>query len=174
MKLLATIRPKSAEVRRGATLKRRASRGIILDGENILLLYTKRYNDFSFPGGGVDDHEDLIVGLHRELKEETGASNIRVLEEFGYIDEIRPHYRPEYAFMHMLSYFYQCEVDQRLGRAKMEHYEIANGMEPRWINTFEALEHNRKVIASNESTMGLSIERETMVLDMVARRYLNG
>lgn len=54
------------------------------------LLFTERYNDFSFPGGGLDAGEDIVVGLRRELEEETGARDIRALQNFGYIEVNRP------------------------------------------------------------------------------------
>lgn len=157
----------------GVTLKRRASRAIVLRGEDILLLYTKRYNDFSFPGGGVGDDEELICGLKRELAEETGARNIEVLQEFGFIDEYRPHYRPEFDLIHMLSYFYVCTIDSERDAAQMEHYEVSNGMEARWININQAIAHNRSVINSQESSMGLSVERETLVLELIVKELLS-
>ena len=33
---------------------RKATRAIVLNGENIFLLYTKRYHDYSLTGGGID------------------------------------------------------------------------------------------------------------------------
>ncbi|WP_191600032.1 NUDIX hydrolase [Marinomonas algicola] len=51
-------------------IMRHAARGIVLKGEDILLLYTRRYHDYSLPGGGIDGQEDYITGLIRELKEE--------------------------------------------------------------------------------------------------------
>lgn len=172
MRLLAKIQHKSVTDLSGRIFERRASRAIVLDNDRILLLYTKRYNDYSFPGGGVDEHEDLILGLYRELTEETGASEIEVMKEFGYVDEIRPHYKPEYDLIHMLSYFYVCKIASSLGKAQMEHYEIANGMEVRWVNIHEAIAHNQKVINSQEASMGFSIERETMILQMVVNELL--
>lgn len=172
MRLLANIKHDSINEAQGRLFKRRASRGIVMNGENILLLYTRRYNDFSFPGGGVDDHEDLRLGLRRELEEETGARNIKIIKEFGYIDELRPHYLPEYDLIHMLSYFYECDIGPSLGEAKMENYELANGMEARWVNIFEALKHNQNMINSNDASMGLSIKRETLVLSMVAQELV--
>lgn len=172
MRLLAKIKHKSIKDITGSVFKRIASRAIVLNADKILLLYTKRYNDFSFPGGGVDEGEDLIFGLLRELEEETGAQNIEVIKEFGYVDELRPHHRPEYDLINMLSYFYICKIASELGLAQMEHYEISNGMEVRWINIHEAIAHNRNVIASKESSMGLSIERETIVLEMVASELI--
>lgn len=173
MRLLAKLKHHSLpEILGTRVFKRRASRAIVLKGESILLLYTKRYNDFSFPGGGVDEHEDLVLGLHRELAEETGASGIKIVKEYGYIDEMRPHYRQEFDLIHMLSYFYVCEIDSVLGQAQMEHYEVANGMEVKWINIHEAIAHNRQVMTSKDASMGLSIERETLVLELVATELL--
>lgn len=173
MRLIASLKHHSLPEKLGdKVFKRRASRAIVMNDDSILLLYMKRYNDYSFPGGGVDDNEDLVLGLHRELTEETGAQNIRIVQEFGYIDELRPHYRPEYDLIHMLSYFYVCEIDTDLGQTQMEHYEIANGMEVRWVNIYEAIRHNREVMESKDDSMGLSIERETIVLEIVARELL--
>ena len=46
--------------------------------EEILLLYQKKYNDFSFPKGHVEDCETLEECAIRETKEETGL-DIRLL-----------------------------------------------------------------------------------------------
>jgi 8-oxo-dGTP pyrophosphatase MutT (NUDIX family) len=172
MRLLKKIIHPSVQNISKIILKRKASRAIVLEGENILLLYTKRYNDFSFPGGGLDEGEDLILGLHRELAEETGARNIKVLGEFGHIDELRPHFKGDDKLIHMLSYFFICEIDSTLGESKMEYYEIDNGMEARWVNIHQAISHNKNVMASKESSMGLSIERETLVLEMVVKELI--
>jgi ADP-ribose pyrophosphatase YjhB (NUDIX family) len=157
----------------GRTFERKAARGIIMRGSDILLLYTKRYNDYSFPGGGVDEHEDLIEGLKRELAEETGAKNITVIQEYGIIDEYRPHYKPEYDLIHMISYFYVCSIDEELDKANLEDYEIANGMSSVWINIHDAIKHNKDVIANQDPSMGFSIERETYVLELVAQEFLS-
>lgn len=156
----------------GRIYKRRASRGIILKDSKILLLYTERYNDYSFPGGGVDCEEDLVTGLKRELKEEVGAQNIQILSEFGYVDEFRPHYKAKYDYMHMLSYFYVCKIDEEMQPTKLERHEISNGMSPVWIDIEEAIKHNQQVIKKKETTMGMSIERETFTLELVAKELI--
>lgn len=156
----------------GRIYNRRASRGIILKDSKILLLYTERYNDYSFPGGGVDREEDLVTGLKRELVEEVGAQNIQILSEFGYVDEFRPHYKPKYDYMHMLSYFYVCTIDEEMQPAKLEKHEIANGMSPVWIDIHEAINHNKKVMEKKEASMGMSIARETLALELVAKELV--
>ncbi|CAM4476846.1 NUDIX hydrolase [Paenibacillus tarimensis] len=157
----------------GMVFHRRAARGIILRGSDILLLYTKRYNDYSFPGGGLEADEDLIAGLEREIAEETGASGISILQEFGMTEEYRPYHKPGYDLVHMLSYYYVCKADERLGEVRMEDYEVANGMSAVWIPVNDAIEHNRMVMKNKESSMGLSIERETCVLELVAKELLH-
>ena len=107
----------------GKTFERTTARGIILKGEEILLMYTKYYNDYSFPGGGVDSKEDLVTGLKRELMEETGARDVEVLSELGYIDEYRPYYKEEYDLIHMESYFYFCTTSENFQEPQLEEYE---------------------------------------------------
>lgn len=172
MRLLKEIRHHSVTEISGRVFERKAARAIILKEEDILLLYTQKYNDYSFPGGGVDIGEDLITGLKRELAEETGASRVNSIREFGYIDEYRPHYHPQYDLIHMLSYFYSCSIDSELGEHKMEQYEIDNGMRVQWINIYDAISHNKKVISLKEKSMGFSIQRETFVLEMVAQELV--
>ena len=152
--------------------ERTAARGIILDNEEILMIYTKRYNDYSFPGGGVDDGEEITAGLIRELNEETGAKNIQILNNFGKYEEFRPTHYEGFDIMHMLSHFYVCSAKKELGEANPEDYEINNGSSPIWVNIHEAIKHNRQVISSKEDSMGLSIERETIVLELIAKELL--
>ncbi|OPJ56803.1 NUDIX hydrolase [Alkalithermobacter paradoxus] len=172
MRLIKKMIHKDVEKIEGNIFERRAARAIILDGSNILLLYTKRYNDYSFPGGGVEFDEDLIKGLERELQEEIGAKNIEIISEFGIIDEYRPHYKAEYDLIHMVSYFYVCKVEEDFENARLEDYEQANGMSSVWIDINEAIAHNKKVIENKESSMGFSIERETLVLELIAKELI--
>jgi len=152
--------------------KRLATRAIVLKGEEILLIYTKRYNDYSLPGGGVDPDEDIKKGLLRELHEETGAVNVKILEEFGYYEEHRPTYYDGYDLIHMISYCYLCDADKKLGDASPEQYEIENGSVPVWKNIHKAIAYNKNVIKENEHSMGLSIKRETFLLEAIRDKYL--
>ncbi|WP_371373330.1 NUDIX hydrolase [Thalassotalea aquiviva] len=164
----STVHP-DINLETGRQFTRLATRAIVLKGDEILLLYTQRYHDYSLPGGGIDEGEDKIQGLLRELKEETGAQNIKILSEFGVYEEYRPWYKDDYDIMHMLSYCYFCQIDEQLAIPQLEAYEIANGMEPVWINIEQAIAHNEQTIASSDKK-GLSIERETFLLKRIAEQ----
>jgi 8-oxo-dGTP pyrophosphatase MutT (NUDIX family) len=148
-------------------VERHAARGIIMRGADILLLFTGRYHDYSLPGGGIDDGEDEIEGLIRELSEETGAQGVCNVQPFARYDEYRPWYKSDADIIHMISHCYVCEIDDQLGETAFEAHEVSNAMEPMWINIYEAIAHNEDVIA-NSAKKGLSIERETFLLKVIA------
>jgi ADP-ribose pyrophosphatase YjhB (NUDIX family) len=150
---------------------RYSSRAIALKDEMILMLYTERYNDYSFPGGGLANNEDKIQGMMRELTEETGARNIKNIKPFGIYEEFRPWYKDDYDIQHMISYCFTCCVDQELGETNYEGYEANNGMKPVWIHIDKAIEHNLETI-SKSPKKGMSVERETFILQLVKKELL--
>lgn len=152
-------------------IERHAARAIVLKGENILLLFTQRYHDYSLPGGGIDEGENEIEGLIRELKEETGAQGVRNVKPFARYDEYRPWYKPDADIIHMISHCYVCEIDEELGETAYESHEVSNGMKPVWMNIHQAIAHNEEVIA-NSDKKGLSIERETFMLKVIVEKLL--
>ncbi|CAM2900012.1 NUDIX hydrolase [Vibrio rarus] len=169
--LKTVVHPQLTDLASLRIMQRRATRAIVLQGEVILLLYTERYHDYSLPGGGVDEGEDLQAGLVRELEEETGARNIRNIQPFGVFEEYRPWYKDGADVMRMFSYCYTCSVDAQLGAPNFEDYEIKNGMQAVWINIHDAIAHNQRTLSDSDKK-GLSIERETFLLHLIAKELL--
>lgn len=152
-------------------IQRQAARAIVIDGEDILMLYTARYHDYTLPGGGVDAHEDILQGLVRELEEETGAQNIHHIKPFGIYEEFRPWYRDDAEVMHMISHCFTCKIDRELGETRFEDYEVNNGMKPVWINIHDAISHNETTMAESDKK-GMSVERETFLLRLIAKELI--
>ncbi|WP_261817554.1 NUDIX hydrolase [Vibrio gallicus] len=152
-------------------VQRMATRAIALQGDKILLLYTERYEDYSLPGGGLEQDEDLIKGMVRELEEETGAVNIRNIKPFGVYEEFRPWHKDDADVMHMHSYCFTCDVDSELGEPNFEEYEIKNGMQAQWVPLVDAIAHNEKTMAQS-AKQGLSIQRETFLLHLIQKELL--
>lgn len=169
--LQTAVHPDVERLSQYTVLQRKATRAIVIDSEDILMLYTERYHDYTLPGGGLDDGEDVLAGLVRELEEETGAKNIHSIKPYGIYEEFRPWYKNDFDVMHMISYCYTCKIDRELGNTKFEDYEIRNGMEPRWINIHQAIAHNEKTILESPKK-GMSIERETYLLRLIAQEML--
>jgi ADP-ribose pyrophosphatase YjhB (NUDIX family) len=142
MRLLKTDIHPDADPNSSFIFSRQAARAIVLNGENILMLYTERYHDNTLPGGGVDEGEDIIKGLIRELTEETGAKGITDIVPFGRYEEFRPWYKNNFNTIHMNSYCFTCSVHDELGKTQLEDYEMHNGMRPVWLNIYDAIKHN--------------------------------
>ena len=70
----------------------------------------------------------------------------------------------------MISYCYTCDINKELGNSNLESYEINNGMKAKWINIHEAIHHNKQTMATS-SKKGMSIERETFLLELIIDHY---
>ncbi|MBD1581178.1 NUDIX hydrolase [Pseudoalteromonas sp. S16_S37] len=150
----------------GSCFTRHTARAIVLKGKDILLLYTARYDDYSLPGGGVDEHETIEQALLRELQEETGAKSLTNITPFGRYEEYRPWYKPDYDNIHIVSDCYLCEICGEFSQPQMEDYEHANGMKPVWVNIDKAIAHNKNTLAKSDK-QGQSLIRELYLLEKI-------
>jgi ADP-ribose pyrophosphatase YjhB (NUDIX family) len=95
--------------------ERRAARVILLDPDDRVLLM--RYDDalpngrhWTTPGGGVEDGEEYRAAALRELAEETGWTDVALLDEV-----LRRSFAMEYAgrMVHQVERQYLARTDER-------------------------------------------------------------
>lgn len=161
---------KGARLQRLNILQREAARGIVRDKNKVLLMYTERYDDFSLPGGGIDKGEAPTDALRRELLEEAGADDIRIISKFAQVTEYIPTWKQGWDLMFQTSHCFECELYSALVDNQLEHYEVENGMSVQWVDLDDALRHNRSVIDANPASMGISIVRETYLLGLLQQK----
>ena len=140
---------------------RQAARGIIRDGENVLMIYCAFFNDYTFPGGGIENGEDPLKALQRECSEEAGVI-IKNARPFYKIVEKREVDDETYLLHESL--FYLCDIDEYC-EPHLEDYEIELGYKAVWISIDEAIQNNLakiKILTENDYTGVL--ERELRIL----------
>jgi len=69
--------------------KRNASRAVLFDNEGLIpLLFVSKFNYHKLPGGGVEEGENEMEALDREILEETGCKG-EITREIGRVIEFR-------------------------------------------------------------------------------------
>ncbi|AUD63512.1 hypothetical protein BK010_07875 [Tenericutes bacterium MO-XQ] len=146
---------------------RKTIRAIILNEDNqVLMLYSKRFNDYTFPGGGLKANENEEKALKRELKEEIGASQIKINEPLGFINEIKYGLFTNESIYLQTSYYYFVDVEE-IGYTKLEKREIFDDIKPVFIDIDACIIHNQNVMNDKKhQAYGLKtvLKREEIIL----------
>lgn len=107
---------------------------IINSNNEILLGYS--HNEYQCPGGHVEDNEDLISAINREVKEETGIElNIDALEPFACTTSYYKDW-PEVGNNRKIEiYYYEIKTDEKpnLNNTNYTESEKNGGFELRYI-----------------------------------------
>ena len=105
-------------------------RGIVLDGDRILLTYEKAVDQWMIPGGGLEGDESLENCCRREVAEETGYQ----IEVSPCVLEIDEYYE-EGKFP---NFYYFGKVTGRC-EMKLTEQETERGTGPKWIPIEKAI-----------------------------------
>lgn len=155
---------------------RNTVRAIILKNNLVYMLYSKLYNDYIFPGGGIKDDENHEEALKRELKEELGANKIKIIKNVGYIEELRYGINKTNSTYKQTSYFYLCEIDS-IAAPSYNKREEAQGLTPKWIEISEAINHNNKELLTRNKDENKGfitvIKRENRILKHIKENLKN-
>lgn len=144
---------------------RKASRAIVFNEDNdIAILNVTKDKYHKLPGGGIEDDEDIITALRRELIEEVGVE-VEVTGTVGCIIE----YRNEFNQL-QISYCYDAQVVKDYKKTSFTEVEIADGFKLEWMSLKDAVEMLSK--DEPKSYVGRFIkERDLTFLKFLASRY---
>lgn len=146
------------------TVRRESVRGILVDPDGTLHMVTSsKYGDCCFPGGGIEEGEDHIDALIREVMEETGyAVDPASVQPFGRVDQFLHNNFFGVDEMHLINYFYLCRGTKVADPTPTEN-EKNEGVAPVSIILEEALAMNRALVDTDYHW----VPRETFVLELL-------
>jgi 8-oxo-dGTP pyrophosphatase MutT (NUDIX family) len=154
----------------GQFIERRTVRAVILNDQNqVLMLYSKTFDDYTFPGGGIKFMEDQKTALVRELHEELGAIGIEIIKPIGYTIEKRFGLNGSGQVYLQSSTYYLTKIHQ-FGATSFVGREQEHGLESRWINPEDAIRHNQQVkndIKHQNQGLRTVLPREEAVLEII-------
>lgn len=134
--------PVGEEANKYKLVRRVAVRGIIYDNDKLLMVQTK-HGDYKFPGGGVYEGETYEQALLREIREETGYSDVTVCCMIGKAFEQNIDWFEDDAYFQMESYYYVCRLNSdALCDDDQEEYEKALGYRAVKVDADDAFETN--------------------------------
>lgn len=119
---------------------RKTARAILINSEGkIALMYAKKFDLYSLPGGGLEEGETELDALIREIFEETGCQ-CDSIDSLGIVSENRAH-----ADDVVLSYYFVVHTKTTHATPQLTDKEIENGTTLYWVNLQEAfhLIHDR-------------------------------
>ena len=123
--------------------RRPSARAIIIQGDKIALVYSKKEKYYKFPGGGIHDDEDTEKALIREVREEVGMVVIpESIREFGSVLRRQKSDRNENTIFEQENYYYFCDVENSLVDQELDDYENEAEFVLRIVNIDTAIEAN--------------------------------
>ena len=151
--------------------KRPSARGIIIKNGKISLVYSKKEKYYKFPGGGINENEDMRTALIREVREEVGLIVIPdSVREFGSVmRRQKSNYSPDTIFEQENFYFF-CDTKDRLIGQELDDYEREAEFSLRSVDIDDAIKADFDY-HSNDLFDEIMIKREMKVLQLV-REYL--
>lgn len=144
------------DVYTGNISKRRiACRGILIDGDRILLSHEVKQGKYVLPGGGIEAGETLSQCCEREVNEETGY----IVKAGEHIIEVREY---DEDTLHE-SHIFACEIKNH-GERHLTQHEININMTPEWKTFEEAL----KIFDERACELGMYLREYTAI-----KKFLN-
>ncbi len=146
--------------------KRPSVRAIIINGGKIAMVYSRQYDYYKFPGGGIEAGESRQAALIREVQEETGLRIIPdSIKEYGSVLRIQKSAYNDNEIFEQENYYYLCDVQDGLTSQNLDDYESEEGFTLKYIMPDYARNVNRT--HNHNGYDAILIEREAKVLEML-------
>lgn len=168
MRLLFTIDTQDYD-NDGSQFIRPSSRAIIIKNRKIAMIHSLKYDYYKFPGGGIENNEDRITALVREVKEEAGLKvKLDSVREYGYVHRIQKGHQEDVFIQD--NYYYLCDIEEESTLQKLDGYEQDELFTLEFVDPILAIKTNRN--GAKRPKDKNMLEREAKVLEcLISEKY---
>ncbi len=150
-----------------SAFRRPSARAVIMRGDKIALVYSKKEKYYKFPGGGIHDDEDKKEALIREVREEVGMVVVpESIREFGSVLRRQKSDKDENTVFEQENYYYFCNVEDELVDQELDAYEQDAEFVLRIVDLDTAIKAN-DIYKSDVFFNEVMIKRELRVLRLL-------
>ena len=150
----------------GSVFCRPSVRGIIVKNGKVVMVHSRKYDYYKFPGGGIEDNESKEDALIREVLEETGLCVIREsIAEYGQVYRIQKGEKADIFIQD--NYYYLCRVEDNIKQQNLDEYEAEEGFVLEYVTPQLVADKNRKSTVDKFSMEML--ERDVKVLEILVQ-----
>lgn len=151
---------------------RPSARAIIICEGKVGMIYSNKYDYYKFPGGGIENNEDKLTALKREVLEETGLSVIDdSVSEYGSVLRKQKSLYAENTLFEQVNYYYFCRTYYNIAVQSLDKYESEEGFELQYVLPEYAINVNRT--HEHKGYDEMLMERESRVLELLIKeKYL--
>ena len=140
--------------------RRPSVRGVIITDNKVAMVYSVKHDYYKFPGGGIENDEDHIETLKREVLEETGLTVLDdSIRELGSVVRIQKSRFTENEIFEQENFYYLCDVEASLKRKgknayvtvpiKSTHYVVHYNVEGNPLVSIIMIDCNKNSIKNN-------------------------
>ncbi len=149
----------------GEVYARPSVRAIIKKEDKVLLVYSRKYGYYKFPGGGIECGESDIQALVREVAEETGyVIDEASIKEYGHVLRRQKDNKKPDCIFEQDNRYYIADIKNEFRETNLDDYEADEEFTAVWVKPWDASLCNRYCRNSQDRII---VEREAEVLGIV-------
>ena len=148
------------------TFTRNSARSIMIRDGKVAMIHSLKYDYFKFPGGGIENGEDLVEAMIRETQEEAGLVVVpESVKEYGYVHRIQRSDKDATECFIQDNYYYLCRAKDVMVPQQLDDYEAQESYRLEYVEPLAAIKKNYSV--KNSPYNRLMFEREARVLEIL-------